>query len=247
MLHGVLGRPAHFAPLFPQLPRGCRAAALHLPLFEDHGPTNIGGLADFAADYLARHTAEPAVIMGNSIGGHVALTLALRHPERVAGLVLAGSSGLLERSFKSLPGMRPSREWLGERVREVFFHPSHATDELIDAVCAVINNPGHARRLVSLFRSARGENMAPQLPAIKCPVLVAWGRQDNVTPPEAAAQFCELLPDSELAWFDECGHVPMLERPGHFGAALRDWWRRRILHCAAGAVAQCACPACCTG
>ena len=55
---------------------------------------------------------------------------------------------------------------------------------------------------------------------IKAPTLLMWGRQDVVTPPEAAEQFRELLPDSRLVWFDNCGHVPMVEKADEFSAEL---------------------------
>jgi 2-hydroxy-6-oxonona-2,4-dienedioate hydrolase len=158
----------------------------------------------------------------------VALHLALRLPQRVAGLVLTGASGLLERSFGTVPGMRPSRAWIADRVREVFFDPDCVSEQLIDDVASILHNRACLKLLVRLFLSARMDNVARLLHIIRCPALLIWGQDDIVTPPEAARQFHALLPDSELHILDRCGHAPMIEHPLCFARLLDNWWRRCI-------------------
>jgi 2-hydroxy-6-oxonona-2,4-dienedioate hydrolase len=188
----------------------------------------VAKLTDYTAGFIASLDVPQVVLAGNSIGGHVALQLALRLPQQVAGLVLAGSSGLLERTFGTVPGLYPSREWIAERVREVFFNPACISDELIDEVSQVLHSRRCLRRLVNLFLSARRDNIGDHLSAVHCPVLLVWGDDDVVTPIEAAWQFHAQLPDSELHILERCGHVPMMEHPLTFSRLLGDWWRRRI-------------------
>jgi pimeloyl-ACP methyl ester carboxylesterase len=229
MLHGVLGQASNWAALLPHIPGGCHGAALHFPLF-DNAPRldSLAALIDYAAGFVASLDTEQVVLAGNSLGGHVALHLALRLPQQVAGLVLAGSSGLLERTFGIVPGLYPSREWIAERVREVFYNPDCISAGLIDEVSQVLHSRGCLRRLVSLFLSARRDDLTGRLGAVRCPALLVWGCEDIVTPPTAARQFHALLPDSELHFIERCGHVPMLEHPYVFSTLLNDWWQRRI-------------------
>lgn len=229
MLHGVLGQASNWARLMPRIPSGCCGTALTFPLFDSASRLDtVARLVDYAAGFIASLDAPQVVLAGNSIGGHVALHLALRLPHRVAGLVLAGSSGLLERTFGAVPGLYPSREWIAERVREVFYDPACISAELIDEVSRVIYSRACLRRLVNLFLSARRDNLAGRLAAIRCPALLVWGCDDIVTPPAAAWKFHALLPDSELHFLERCGHVPMLEHPADFARLLCAWWRRRI-------------------
>jgi pimeloyl-ACP methyl ester carboxylesterase len=229
MLHGVLGRAANWAQLLPRLPLGCQGIALNFPFFQaSPALASLAALEEYAFGMILALNAPQVVLAGNSIGGHVALNLALRLRSRVAGLVLTGSSGLVERNFGVFPGLPPPREWLAARIREVFYDPACTTDELVDSIAQVFHDKGCVRRLVKLFMSARLVCMASQLKHLQCPTLLVWGRQDIVTPPEAGRRFHELLPDSELHWLDRCGHVPMLEHPELFARLLDDWWQRRI-------------------
>jgi pimeloyl-ACP methyl ester carboxylesterase len=70
--------------------------------------------------------------------------------------------------------------------------------------------------------------MADDLPNLKVPTLLIWGKQDQITPPHVAEEFHEALPDSELVWIDKCGHAPMMERPEAFNKALDDWMHKRF-------------------
>ncbi len=230
MLHGVLGGDDNWAACRPYLPGDCRAIVPAIPFFDEriNGVNSVAAATDHVEAFIAGHAGARVVLGGNSIGGHIALKLALRHPERIRALVLLGSSGLFERGFSSIPGVHPSREWVRMKIAEVFYDPAQATEALVDDVMRVITHRQHRRDLVKIAISAKRDHVGEYLRAIACPTLLVWGRQDYVTPPEVAEQFHALIPDSELAWIDRCGHTPMLERPAEFGAILSDWWRRRV-------------------
>lgn len=69
--------------------------------------------------------------------------------------------------------------------------------------------------------------MAGDLPDMKQPTCLIWGKQDAVTPPEVANDFHKLLPDSDLFWIDNCGHAAMMEKPEEFNQILEAWLTSR--------------------
>jgi len=71
--------------------------------------------------------------------------------------------------------------------------------------------------------------MSKDLPELKVPSLIIWGKQDNVTPPKVAKEFNRLLPDSKLIWIDNCGHAPMMEHPDEFNNSILGWLKENNL------------------
>ena len=69
--------------------------------------------------------------------------------------------------------------------------------------------------------------MANDLPTMETPTCIIWGEDDNVTPPDVANLFHELLPDSDLFWIEKCGHAPMMEHPIEFNNILDSWLEKR--------------------
>ncbi len=220
-LHGLVGLNEHWEEVVSRLHTQVRCIMLELPLLTlPREVCSITGVTDLTQQFIRGYLDDPAIIVGNSFGGHVALRVALEHPDIVSGLVLAGSSGLIERSMVSEVQIRPSRAWLGEKIGELFFDRSHMREADLDRAHAELSQRAQARAMVRLSRSARQNHLGRQMENIKAPTLLMWGRQDVVTPPEAAEQFRELLPDSRLVWFDNCGHVPMVEKADEFSAEL---------------------------
>ncbi|HIP27296.1 MAG TPA: alpha/beta hydrolase, partial [Flavobacteriaceae bacterium] len=78
-------------------------------------------------------------------------------------------------------------------------------------------------RTLALAKSAIRHNMSKDLPHMKMPVCLVWGKNDKVTPPKVADEFNSLLPNSELFWIDKCGHTPMMEHPNVFNEILDKW------------------------
>jgi pimeloyl-ACP methyl ester carboxylesterase len=228
MLHGMMGSPENWRPVFSELPPTCRAVALRFPFFDDgYSFDSVRTVRDYAQGYLEKAGFDKFVVCGNSLGGHVALDLAVNMPGRIIGMVLTGSSGLFERTFGSVV-TRPSREWVHEKIREIFYSESHTTDEMVDAVIEVISVRRNVRTLIQIAKSAKRDNVAERLKHITCPALLLWGRQDQVTPPQVAEEFHRCLADSELVWFDRCGHAPMMEYPHDFAVNLGRWWEKYI-------------------
>src|SRR5712691_2717478 len=100
LLHGLMGEMDHWESTLESLGELFRPIALELPIFDPVlTDVSVPALADYVRRFMEAVELPPAVVGGNSLGGHVALELALAHPGWVEGLVLTGSSGLFERSF----------------------------------------------------------------------------------------------------------------------------------------------------
>lgn len=226
LLHGLMGQMQHWDVVLENLDEGYRPIALGLPIFHR-------GLREASVDALARHVVEfmdaldipRAVVGGNSLGGHVALRLALDHGDRASGLLLTGSSGLFERGFSSGVPHRPDRRWVREKMEEVFFDPALVTDGWVDEAHRVVTTPASALRVLRFARDARRDNLETRLGLVRVPTLLVWGLEDRITPPEVGERFRELIPDAQLTCLARCGHAPMLERPEGFAEVVGDWLR----------------------
>jgi len=230
MLHGLLGGPENWKTTIPYLPQTFEPVALRLPFFDNENSLNsVIAVVDYVQNCLNDMGVDRVVLMGNSLGGHIALLLSVQIPERVCGLVLTGSSGLFERSFSKIPGVRPAREWVYGKCCEVFHDICHVTDVLVDSVMEVICDRRKARILVQLAKSAKRDNIADKLKQITCPTLLVWGKQDQVTPSEVAEEFHSKITNSVLVWLDKCGHTPMTEHPVEFSHEVACWWMRTLI------------------
>ena len=162
-------------------------------------------------------------MLGNSLGGHVALIYVLSHPENVRSMVLTGSSGLYENAFGGTFPRRGNYDFVKEKVEYTFYDPEVATKELVDDVYKTVNDRHSVIRILAMAKSAIRHNMKKDLHKIDIPVSLIWGKDDKITPPEVAVEFNELLPDSELHWIDHCGHAPMMEHPIEFNRILKSF------------------------
>ena len=220
-LHGLVGLNEHWEAVVRRIQGHARCVRLELPLLDLRGrDCSIEGVTALTIRYLEEHLAEPAVLVGNSFGGHVALRVALERPDLVDGLVLTGSSGLIEKSMVREVQIRPSREWLSEKIGELFFDRSVMREADLERAHRELSQRSRARAMVRLSRTARRNHLGDRISEIAAPALLVWGREDVVTPPAAADEFLRLLPNAQIVWFDQCGHVPMMEHPEAFADAV---------------------------
>ena len=219
------------ATLAPVARAGYHALAPRLPIYDaPPGQTGVPGLADAVAGFLERVAGGPCVLVGNSLGGHVAIAVAHRYPQQVSRLVLSGASGLGEVALGTGTPRRFSRDFVRERTAFTFFDPAHATDALVDRMLALLADRARLTRLVAVARSARDTRVEAWLPLIACPTLLVWGRDDRITPPAVARSFARLLPDSRLVLLPRCGHAPMIEQPARFNRALLSFLEATAVH-----------------
>lgn len=220
-LHGLVGLNDHWEDVTARVRDRVRCVLFELPLLRLRGDhCSIHGATDLTARFVKERFSEPVVLVGNSFGGHVAARLAIDHPELVRGLVLTGASGILEKSMVSDIQIRPSREWLSRKIGELFFDRTNMRENDLDRAFAELSDRGGARAMVKLSRSARKDHLGDRMRDVRVPTLLVWGRQDVVTPPEAAEGFARSIPGSKLVWLDNCGHAPMIEKPEEFAAEV---------------------------
>jgi 2-hydroxy-6-oxonona-2,4-dienedioate hydrolase len=223
-LHGLFGASEHFAATVEALAPRWRAMALSLPIFETPpDDLSVMSLRAHVEAFMDAERIPPAVIVGNSLGGDIALDLALHAPERVRALVLSGSSGLFERSFTRGVPHRPSAEFVRGKMTEVFHDPSIVTPEWVEAIRDRMSRRSYALRVLQVSRSARRYNLEDRLGEIQCPALLVWGTEDRVTPRDVAIRFLDGLPSATLRLVPDCGHAPMIERPDTFARTVEEF------------------------
>jgi pimeloyl-ACP methyl ester carboxylesterase len=231
LLHGMFGGAADWQACAASLIHRWRVIAPDLPVLDlPRGQTSVQNLVDHVETLLKQHEVAQVVVAGNSLGGHIALCLALRHPERVSGLILAGSSGLYRRGYQISVPHHPSREWIAHKAREVFFEDRHVTPRLVDGIFETVANTRLAVKVVRMARSAKQENLGDSLRRIRCPVLLVWGSEDRITPPSTAHKFKEHMPHAELHFIPRCGHAPNIERSEAFSRIIEQFLERNFNH-----------------
>ncbi len=223
-LHGLFGALSNFADLFNHFSQRYKVVIPLMPIYDlPVDQTNVKELAAFVKQFIEYKGYEKVNLLGNSLGGHVALVYTVANPGKVNLLILTGSSGLYENAFGGSFPRREDKEFIRNRVAYTFYDPKNATDELVEEVFALINDREKLVRILALAKSAIRHNMSEELHTIKCPVCLIWGKQDGITPPEVAEDFHKLLPNNQLFWIDHCGHAPMMEQPAEFNRILDSW------------------------
>ncbi len=221
MLHGLFGALSNFKGLIDYFVQHNKVIVPMLPLFElDLLHSTVGGLEKFLHKFIEHKDYRNLHLLGNSLGGHVALIHVLKHPERIKSLILTGSSGLFENGMGDTYPKRGDYEYIKKKTGLTFYDPEVATKELVDEVYEIVNNRIKAIKIISLAKSAIRNNLGEELNQIKQPTLLVWGNNDTITPPFVAREFNRLIPNSELHFIDKCGHAPMMERPDEFNRIL---------------------------
>jgi len=224
LLHGLFGALSNYKDLFDALADRYRVIIPLLPIYSlSLINTNVKTLAKFLNDFVKFKKLDKFTLLGNSLGGHVALKFLTRHPEKVNNLILTGSSGLYENTMGSSFPRREDKEFIKNKVAETFYDPKFATPELVDECYNIINDRGQLIRILAIAKSAIRNNMTKEIHKMALPTLLIWGKNDSVTPPHVAEEFHSLFPNSELHWIDKCGHAPMMERPKIFNDIVSKW------------------------
>lgn len=229
ILHGLMGGLSNFEGVIDYFPpRGYKVIIPELPVYSlPVLKTSVKSLSEFLHDFITHKKLKQVILLGNSLGGHVGLLYTKNHPEYVRGLVLTGSSGLYENNMGDGYPKRGDYDYIKKKSEDVFYDPKIATKEIVDEVYESVNDRNKLVRTLALAKSAIRHNMAKELPKMKTPTAIIWGKEDQVTPPNVAEEFDQLLPDSNLYWIKKCGHAPMMEHPDQFNQILENWFELR--------------------
>jgi pimeloyl-ACP methyl ester carboxylesterase len=195
-----------------------------LPLYDlTNLDTSVSGLAKHVSKFIEMKNLTNVHLLGNSLGGHIALVYALKHSDRVKTITLTGSSGLFENGMGETYPKRGDKDYIRKKVELTFYDAKSASQELVDEVYNIVNNRLKAVKIIYLAKSAIRHHLGDELQNIKQPVCLIWGKNDTITPPMVAEEFKKLLPNSELHWIDQCGHAPMMEVPTEFNAIFSEF------------------------
>jgi pimeloyl-ACP methyl ester carboxylesterase len=224
LLHGLFGALSNFKDLIDHFSKNYKVVVPMLPLFElDIFHTTVGGLQKHVNKFIEARGYNNIHLLGNSLGGHVALVHILKNPAKIKTLTLTGSSGLFENGMGDSYPKRGDKEYIRKKTALTFYDPAVATEELVNEVFEITNNRIKVIKIIALAKSAIRNNLGEELNQIKQPTCLIWGNNDTVTPPFVAKEFNRLIPNSELHFIDRCGHAPMMEVPGEFNTVLEQF------------------------
>ena len=224
LLHGLFGALSNFGDLIEYFRRQYKVVVPMLPLLElDLLHTYVGGIEKFVHKFIEYKSYSNIHLLGNSLGGHVALLYILKHPENIKSLILTGSSGLFENGMGDTYPKRGDYEYIRAKTELTFYDPKMATKALVDEVFEITSNRLKVIKIIALAKSAIRNNLGEELSEIKQPTLLVWGNNDSITPPFVGREFNRLIPNSELHFIDKCGHAPMMEVPDEFNKILHQF------------------------
>jgi pimeloyl-ACP methyl ester carboxylesterase len=191
-------------------------------------------------DFMDALGVPKAAIVGNSLGGRIALDMAGAQPERVSRMVLMGAPGLgmtLTEGLKALRAYEPSEENMRRLLLDCFaVDPSIITDDLVATRYAASMAPGMYETYLEMFSDRHGASnlgiTEEQVRAIPTRTLLIHGREDKVVPVEVSWNMVRALPDADLTVFAHCGHWTQIERAEDFNAAVSGFlaatWSPRV-------------------
>jgi 4,5:9,10-diseco-3-hydroxy-5,9,17-trioxoandrosta-1(10),2-diene-4-oate hydrolase len=177
---------------------------------------------------------DKAHIVGNSMGGQVAMKLGIDFPDRLTRVVIIGSGGMtsvfapspvegvkmIARYYK---GSGPSREKLRELLQTILYDPSLLTEETFEERYQASIDPA----TVELFGKRQGEmpreNLGPDLHKLKAKLLAIWGMDDRFGALDVGLQITRTVPDGQMHIFTRCGHWAQVEHAAEFNRLVLDF------------------------
>jgi 2-hydroxy-6-oxonona-2,4-dienedioate hydrolase len=229
LLHGLFGALSNFQQVIDKFSPHMKVSIPLLPLFTlPVQETTVIGLKEYIDRFIEYKGYNDFVLLGNSLGGHITLLYSIEdaNQSKIKAIVLTGSSGLFENSLGDSYPRKGDYEFVKEKTEFTFYKPETATKELVDEVYEIVNNREKVLRVVSLAKSALRHNMREELVKLQMPVLLVWGKNDNITPAFVGEEFKKHVPHAELHIIDECGHAAMMEKPEAFNDILHNFLTR---------------------
>ncbi|QZH69502.1 alpha/beta fold hydrolase (plasmid) [Mycolicibacterium farcinogenes] len=226
LMHANLHDHRDFDPIVPALAEHYRVIAIDWP---GHGQSGIktdvtaGAIADTLAEFVEKLDLEPAVFIGNSIGGYAAARLALDHPDRVAGLVLVQPGGFTKRSLitraycRAFGSSLVARRWL-PRIIRTYMKASNDNDRaVVGRVIRFATTAAGQATYSSLWRSFNDPrfDLTEGASGITAPTLIVWGKLDPVIPLRYGKVAHKLIAGSQLEVMNT-GHLPFSSMPNQF-------------------------------
>jgi pimeloyl-ACP methyl ester carboxylesterase len=249
LIHGLCSMLYTWRDVFDAIAARHRVIALDLKGYgasdKPRGDYGFDAQAEIVLRLMDKLSIQTATVIGNSMGGAIALRMAARWPERVTRLVLLGpvaySSHPRSKLAHSLIG---STGWLGgllalhvlrflvrlpsfveHRMRFVFASPDKMTRERIETYTAMMCDRGCQRSIIATLQKWDVRVVERDLHLVRQPALVIWGERDRIVSPHFASLLVRDLPQAQLKWLP-CGHVPQEEMPAETSALINDFLAR---------------------
>jgi pimeloyl-ACP methyl ester carboxylesterase len=248
-VHGISGCWQNWLENLPHFGAGHRAIALDLPGFGaspmPSWEIDMPAYGRLIQDFCEKLGIERATLVGNSMGGFIAVEAVTANPGRFERLVLVSAAGILNTWNPELRATATAWAWREfgprfaergrqivsrPRAREMVFRPfvrypnRLREDLLLEQIGGGLKQAeGFGDALAALIR----RDIRAQLGEIEMPTLIVWGLSDRVIPVAAAISYHRRVPHSRLEIFERTGHVPQLERPLRFNAVLDQFLAER--------------------
>jgi pimeloyl-ACP methyl ester carboxylesterase len=249
LLHGLGATKASFLTVIPELSRHYRVLAVDLPGFGSSSKP----LGRYDAPWFADHVfglmdglgLESAFLAGNSMGGRIAMEMAMKRPERTTAIACLCPAA----AFSYRPGLmlvrllRPELGLLASRLprsrlrsglREMFADPSCLEEQWYEvAVDDFLSTWKSPRARLAFFAAARSifldepdgdDGFWARLAAMKVPALYIYGRHDTLVTSRFGDKVRRFLPDADVEVWDDCGHIPQMEHPARTAASLTEFF-----------------------
>jgi pimeloyl-ACP methyl ester carboxylesterase len=193
----------------------------------------IATWADFLQGFMQSQNIPKATVVGNSLGGWIATEFAVQHPEKVDKLVLVDAAGLAGK-IRGFPAdisvdLNPSTIAAWRTLLDsVFYDKTIVTDEVATQLFTnrMRNNDGYTIERALAGFAARPQFEDDKLRSIHAPTLVVWGRNDELISVDRAEKFGSGIPGAKVVVFEQCGHVPQIEKAEEFNRTLLEFLGR---------------------
>lgn len=249
LVHGMAGSSATWNRVVPLLAPHATVIAPDLPghgrSAKPRGDYSLGAAATFLRDLLAALGHDGATVVGQSLGGGIAMQFSYQYPERCERLVLVGSGGLGQEVMPilralALPGIdlvlpaaflplfRNAGDGVGRFLRRIGLHTSPQVNEIWRSYSSLVDADTrsafiHTLRAVIDSRGQRVSAHDKLYLAAQMPTMIMWGDRDPIIPVDHAYQAHELIAGSRLEIFEGAGHFPHAEHPERFARVLVDF------------------------
>jgi 2-hydroxy-6-oxonona-2,4-dienedioate hydrolase len=213
LLHGVFGNLTMWRQTINLLRSQYRVIVPRLPLYDvPIHRANVKSFVEVLHDFLTWHRLTNVILVGTDIGGQIALCYANAFPDMVKRIVLSGSTGLFDHVAAFDPKTQVNYNAIRNKVSDAFFRKDIVNARFVHRIYETVNTFSKGLHISALEKSSRENEIIHFLHKLPHHVLLVWGLQDKITPPEVALHFHDLLKHGTLKFIDECGHLPMIEQ-----------------------------------